>query len=321
MKNLFTYLLLGVTIIIQAQNVEFKKKNFEDQEGFKTAFQALKDGDKKFFAADYSQAIVFYKTAHNFNPENAKLNFKMGVAYLKSEEKEKSLTYFLKAKELDPNVDPKINFALAQAYQENKQYKTAINTYKGYLTNLSASEKPSLEPKVQEKIKECEAAGGMDSVTEVVEEPVAELKKEDVIEEPAPEPVEEVKVAVVAPVIVEEPVEEIVEEVKEEPVEEKVVVAPVPVIVEKPVVVEKTKPNSSATTYRVQLVATSRNLSPSEIKKLYSGSKKVDIDKVNGVNKYLVGKFNSKSEAQAYTKNVNAKGAFVVKYKDGKRVY
>jgi tetratricopeptide (TPR) repeat protein len=342
MKNIFITIAFVFSLIINAQNVEFKKKNFEDQEGFKVAFQAVKDGDKKFFEGDYSQALVFYKDAYKFNPDNAKLNFKMGVAYLKSEESEKSLDYFLKAKELDPQVDPKLNFALAQAYQANKQYKTAINTYKGYLANLEESEKPSVEPKVQGKIKECELAGGMDAVTEVKETPVLKVKEpikeiaEEKIEPATIEIKEEVKKEEIKPVEPEKETIEVVAKptvVKEEPTKLVDIVAEPKVIKEEPksttkaVEVAKTKSeveksiNSNSIVYKIQLTATSRDLTQSEIKKLYSGTRKVEKDTVNGINKYLVGTFSTKQDAQAFIKNIKVKDAFIVKYKDGKRIY
>ena len=348
------YLILGAAIITNAQNVDFKKKNFDDEEAFKTALQSLKDGDKKFAAKDYSQALVFYKTANDFNPNNATLNFKMGVSHLKSEEKEKSLDYFLKAKELDPKVDPKIDYAIAQAYQQNKQYKTAITTYETYLASLSASEKPSYEPTIQAKIKECKDAGGMDAVTEVKAEPkpvkeaaiepdaveeAHELATEEKNETPA-EMLEKssTKVATTTAVVKATDVEEAHElttddknetpaemlekkenvkpaiEIKEEPKVEKVVV------VATPAVPAKTVTSSSDLVYKIQLVATSRDLSDVELKKYYNGSKKIEKDRVNGVNKYLVGSFKTRQEATNFQKNVISK-SFIVKYKNGKRIY
>jgi len=353
MKKLLMYLILGAAIITNAQNVDFKKKNFEDEAAFKTALQALKDGDKKFAAKDYSQALVFYKDANDFNPNNATLNFKMGVSHLKSEEKEKSLDYFLKAKELDPKVDPKVDYAIAQAYQQNKQYKTAIATYEGYLASLSSSEKPSLEPVIQAKIKECKDAGGMDAVTEVKEEPkpveevaieadtveeAHKLTTEDKGETPA-EMLEKstTEVAETTPVVKTATVEEVHElateeknqtpaemlekkeevkpaiEIKEEPKAEKLVVTT-------PVISKKTVTSSSDLVYKIQLVATSRDLSDVELKKYYDGSKKIEKDRVNGVNKYLVGSFKTRKEAINFQKNIITK-SFIVKYKNGKRVY
>lgn len=355
------YLILGAAVITNAQNVDFKKKNFEDQEAFKTALASLKDGDKKFAAKDYSQALVFYKKANDFNSNNAVLNFKMGVSHLKSEEKEKSLDYFLKAKSLDARVDPKIDFAIGQSYQENKQYKTAITTYEGYLSSLSEFEKPSIEPGVQAKIKECKDAGGMDAVTEVKETPkpteevaiqaeaveeAHELATEDEGETPA-EMLEksstEAPVAVVATaevIDVEEAHELATEDEGQTPaemlekstvIEDPKDVKPAieikeepklaePIIVATPVAA-KAVSSSSDVVYKIQLVATSRNLTDSELKKFYTGSKKVEKDQVNGVNKYLVGDFKTRQDALNHKNNIVADKVFIVKYKNGKRIY
>ena len=347
MKKLLMYLILVAAIITNAQNVDFKKKNFEDQEAFKTALKSKKDGDSKFAAKDYAQALVYYKNANDFNPNNAVLNFKMGVSHLKSEEKEKSLDYFLKAKELDPKVDPKIDFAIAQAYQQNKQYKTAISIYEGYLAGLSEFEKPTIEPGVQTKIKECKDAGGMNAVTEVEEtpEPAQEVAVESAHEldtnDEGQTPAEMLEESTAEDIVVEteesqklatkdegQTSAEMLEkkedvkpaiEIKEEPKVEEVKVEK-QVVVATPVAA-KAVTSSSDLVYKVQLVATSRDLSDTELKKFYNGTKKIEKDRVNGVNKYLVGSFNTKQEAINFKKNVAASNSFIVKYKNGKRIY
>jgi len=356
MKQLLMCLILGAVIITNAQNVDFKKKNFTDDAAFKTALQELKNGDKQFAAKDYSQALVFYKKANDFNPNNAVLNFKMGSSYLNSEEKEKSLEYFLKAKKLDPKVDPKLDYAIAQAYQQNKQYKTATETYDKYLATLSISERASLEPAIQAKIKECEDAGGMDAVTEVEEtpkpvekvavetvavaetnKPATETKEEtpaEILEKSRKENTEVAKTEAVANIeepkeiatnntdkataveVAEKPVKEEVKpaiEIKQEPKVEK------PIVVATPVATKKVASNTGIV-YKIQLVATSKNLSDTELKKYYKGSKTIEKDRINGINKYLIGNFKTRQEASSYQKNVITK-SFVVKYKNGKRVY
>jgi len=350
MKQLLMCLILGAVIITNAQNVDFKKKNFTDDAAFKTALQELKNGDKQFAAKDYSQALVFYKKANDFNPNNAVLNFKIGSSYLNSEEKEKSLDYLLKAKKLDPKVDPKLDYAIAQAYQQNKQYKTATETYDKYLATLSISERASLEPAIQAKIKECEDAGGMDTVTEVektpepvetvavekTHKPATETKEEtpaEILEKSRTENTEVAKTDAITNIeepkeittnntdkaiavkVAEKPVEEVKPaiEIKQEPKVEK------PIVVATPVATKKVS-SSTGIVYKIQLVATSKNLSDTELKKYYKGSKTIEKDRINGINKYLIGNFKTRQEASSYQKNVITK-SFVVKYKNGKRVY
>ncbi|GAB4281741.1 MAG: hypothetical protein Kow0068_06240 [Marinilabiliales bacterium] len=142
--------------MLNAQNVEFKKSNFDDEEGYKEAVKNLKEGDKYFAKQSvwfYPKAIEYYLKANDFNPNNAKLNFKIGVCYLNTNNKARSLDYFLKAVALDPKVDAKIDYAIAQAYHYNMQWDNAIEYYGNYLIKLHNN--PEEIAKINKIIEEC----------------------------------------------------------------------------------------------------------------------------------------------------------------------
>ena len=86
MKYIFIFLFIGLLSLMQAkcQDVEFKKKNFSDSNGFDQAISNIKKGDG-FFAKNkkwlYQQALECYLKANEFNPNNAILNFKIGICY------------------------------------------------------------------------------------------------------------------------------------------------------------------------------------------------------------------------------------------------
>lgn len=320
MKQILLLLLFSLSIIVNAQDIAFKKKNFDDQEAFKVAQQNLKDGNKEYANKSYSTAIPYFLKANDFNPNNADLNFKLGISYLKSEEQDKSLEYFKKATELDSEVHPLLGFGLAQAYQYNKQYEDAINGYKAFLDALSSAERGNYEEKVNSKIKECEDAGGKNAITEapVAEEPVKDTIVE-VIEEPVavvetPEPFDPTKKEEYKPVNA-KPVNTEVEipAVEAKPIEAKV--APVIVPVEKKAVAK-----TSNIVYKVQVSSSSRKLTSTEKKRIYKGTVTLEEDKVNGSYKYLLGSFKTKADAVDFRSTINVKGAFIVKYKDGKRL-
>ncbi len=323
MKITFVNIILLLVVFVNAQNVDFKKKNFTDVEGFNIAQNELKDGDSKFFAKSYSDAINHYLKANEFNPNNASLNFKLGVSYLKSDTKENSLQYFIKAKQLDPNVDPKLGFALAQSYQINKQFESAINEYKSYLDGLSSAEKSSVETEVAEKIKECENSGGKNAGAISTTEKPVELentvketpKKEEIAEIKTPEPFDPEKKPEYVPVNA-YPVNTEIEEVKK-PVQK----------TEKPIT--ETKPASKISTtvntseqiiYKIQILSSTKKLSEAEKNKLYKGPEKIQIDQINGVYKYLLGNFKTKEEADYFKVKTNFQDSFVVKYLNGKRL-
>jgi len=322
--------LLIIGIAINAQNVAFKKKNFEDQEAFKIAQKNLKEGNKKYIIKEYYDALPYFIKANDFNPNNAELNFKIGISYLKSEEPEKSLKYFKKAKELDPEVHPLLEFGLAQANQYNKQYADAINGYNTFLSGLSIAEKEGYETKVNSKIKECKDAGGENTIIEIKEEkPTTEIAENTETEEikkteetetiEKPEPFDPDKKKEYVPVnahpVNTEPVKPVKKqkEIKQEKI--------TPVAKPKPVKKQEVKPVTSANfTYKVQLSSSSRKLTTKEKKALYTGSIKLQEEYVNNKYKYLLGNFKTKDEALRLRSKINVNGAFIVKYKNGKRI-
>ena len=102
MKTLHIIFLLVFQVFaaIAQQNVEFNKENFpEDKKGLKDAINNIETGDSYFFNADYTMyiAIDYYLKANTFNPNNALLNFKLGICYLNSPNKYKSLDFLNKS--------------------------------------------------------------------------------------------------------------------------------------------------------------------------------------------------------------------------------
>ena len=98
-----------------SQNVEFKAGNFkDDKEGFKAAAENLKKGDAflelgneavalvKSPNNNFHQALSNYYKAHKFNPNNAKLNMKIGNCLLYTTGKAKAMEYLTKANILNP---------------------------------------------------------------------------------------------------------------------------------------------------------------------------------------------------------------------------
>ncbi len=144
-KLLFLIITFCVTSVI-AQNVEFSKSNFpEDKSKLKDAVSALKEGDFHFYEgpSHYSYALPEYQKAYEFNPNNADLNYKIGVCYLNTLYKIRSEEYLEKAYQLDSNVAGDIFYQLAQAYHVNEHWddaKTHYLKHKAYLQS-PASEK------------------------------------------------------------------------------------------------------------------------------------------------------------------------------------
>lgn len=145
-----------MSLQIMAQNVEFEKKNFPGRKDeLNEAKDNIKKGDEIMEKGEtyYKDALPYYLKANNFNPNNAKLNFKIGLCYLHSFDKKKAYDYILKAFQLDPQVDPKIRYYMGRVYHLNSEWDKAIQEYQYYLNNSKMKAEESKD--VQKKIQEC----------------------------------------------------------------------------------------------------------------------------------------------------------------------
>lgn len=173
MNKILSFLLFFATVNLftQQMNVEFSKRSFNDKEGLQEAMKNLHHGDELYKAAflyyqneDFSHfrnALPFYSAAYEFNPNNAELNFKIGVCVLHTIHNEQALKYLVKAKELNPKVDAELEYYLAKANQFNENWDEAINDYQEYQieqkeNKLSKFELQELEKDISKKILECE---------------------------------------------------------------------------------------------------------------------------------------------------------------------
>lgn len=152
--------LIGI-ISAFAQSVEFEKVNFpNDKSGFKDAKRAMEDGDDFFNKSQkegyklYNDALELYLTANSFNPNNALLNYKIGVCYLNSAWKQKALTHLEKAYKLSPNVGENVHYYLGRAYHLNMEWDKAIKEYQVYRPMIKPEDKESIKD-TDKKIGEC----------------------------------------------------------------------------------------------------------------------------------------------------------------------
>src|SRR5690554_5329939 len=129
-------------------DVAFIRENFPDDKiGFRDARSDLKDGDKIFekgITGYFNLALPFYENAYAFNPDNAELNYKLGLCYLHSPIKHKCLKYFEKSYALNSSHDTyNIEYLLGRGYHLNEKWDLAIAAYEkqlGVLRNANASQ-------------------------------------------------------------------------------------------------------------------------------------------------------------------------------------
>jgi hypothetical protein len=83
------------------------------------------------------------------------------------------------------------------------------------------------------------------------------------------------------------------------------------------------KTSSSGVVYRVQIAAMSRRVPVSYYQSTYSISETINLEQIEGLNKYTVGNFNEYQSARDHretVKNKGVQGPFVAAYSNGKRI-
>ena len=143
----------------QIANIEFREKNFPGQEvEFKSAFEALHQGDYYFLRGPvyFDKAVGYYLIAQKFNPNNADLNYQIGLCYLGMQtDRLKALPYLEKARNLNQQMGIDFLFSLGLAYHYNLDFDKAIQVYQAY-KNLAVSAGNNIKiAKAEKAIQEC----------------------------------------------------------------------------------------------------------------------------------------------------------------------
>ena len=107
-------------------------------------------GDKFYEKKDYKNALLSFLEAYAINPDDASLNFKIGLTYLYSETKSKAATYIDKAYRLNPAVNPDIDYHLGVAFQNTNEFKKAIEHFERF-----KKKRKELGSIANQKIAEC----------------------------------------------------------------------------------------------------------------------------------------------------------------------
>ncbi len=157
-------------ISFSQSRAKIKKKEFrETTAGFKDAWKSVRKGNWQYLKkrpGNFKKTVNHYLTAYEYNADNAELNYKIGVSYLFSSPKSKSLKYLEKAYKTDEYVTKDILFVLARAYHLNSKFEKAIDNYTLYKESLSPKKLKKQEEKLDKYIAECKSG------IELVEKPL-----------------------------------------------------------------------------------------------------------------------------------------------------
>ena len=122
--------------------------------------QNLKDyldkGDRLLSRKDYESALELYLGAYQHFPDDAGVNFRVGLTYLYLPHKSKALPYLTKAYRDKPDVDEDINYHLGLAYQFNYKFREALEQFE-----LFRRKNRKLAEIAERKIYECKISDSL----------------------------------------------------------------------------------------------------------------------------------------------------------------
>ncbi len=191
-KSLYFSLVFILTSIFSfSQTVEFEKDNFPGKKdelrearkqldvGMEFFMQGKKEMDdyKRYYMSEhrflpvsrydymdaggenFRQSVAPLNTAQKFNPNNARLNYALGVvAFNIDAMSDAALKYFEKAYQLDPNVEFDLSYYLGWANHLQSRWDEATKYYQLYLTKLNTKPKyytMDIED-INKKMSECQ---------------------------------------------------------------------------------------------------------------------------------------------------------------------
>jgi len=142
---------------VQVKNVEFIKKNFKNnKKGYKQAVKDIKQANYYYNMGVhyYRYAVPFYMNAEKFNPDNARLNYKLGKCMIYSMYKDQAVSYLELAIQINAVVAPDAHYYLARAYHLTMNWEKAKMEYNVYLQTLTPKQGAEIDD-VRRKIQEC----------------------------------------------------------------------------------------------------------------------------------------------------------------------
>ena len=142
---------------IISQDIQFSSSYFPNSPDLKEAKKNIRMGNSLFIKGEgyYNEALDYYLKANLFNPDNAELNYKIGVCYLYTADKDKAVEHLEKAYRLKSDVTEDITYYLGMAYHQNFDFDQAINFYRKYLDVLNPRNKDKYLNEINKKIGEC----------------------------------------------------------------------------------------------------------------------------------------------------------------------
>jgi len=157
-KYLFILFFLPISVFgqefLQISKTELKTVD----EDFKIVWSNLQKANDLFVQdtkGTYKKALEYYLNVFDYNPNNAKLNYLIGVCYLNTVSKNKSYNYFLRAYKANKNIAKDLYYWLGVSSQLNYKFDKAIGFFESYKKQISPSELKKQLKTINKRIQEC----------------------------------------------------------------------------------------------------------------------------------------------------------------------
>ncbi len=141
------------------EDVKISSKSFRTgiDMGYKEAWESVKEGDKNYKdgIGTYYMARDHYLFAHQYNPDHAALNYKLGVCYLFTDNKYEAIDYLKRAYTIDQKVSGDIHLLLGMAYQLVLEFDQAMEQYNIHSSQLEPREKQEFSETLAKRFDEC----------------------------------------------------------------------------------------------------------------------------------------------------------------------
>ena len=151
---LSVFILFSTVAFAQSPDVPWDRGLFDDKEAYKDAYKNFQKGESLYGQGVYSKALTHYLAAHDFNPNNAELNMRIGECYLYSSSKPKARAYLEKALELNERINISIHLLLGKAHHLEMKWSLALEQY-GKFINLAQQDDVDRINLARKRVEEC----------------------------------------------------------------------------------------------------------------------------------------------------------------------
>jgi outer membrane protein OmpA-like peptidoglycan-associated protein/tetratricopeptide (TPR) repeat protein len=145
-----------IAILILSLILFSQQSTFAQSKVYAAKFQ---EGEDYYNVQNYTKALRYFLQADSAEGSNAEAKYKIGLCYLKTQYKLKSLSYFESVAKLAPSKFGDIQYLVGFGLQLNHEFEKALKEYNGYrdylITQKDSKDKTRSYDDLMKRIAEC----------------------------------------------------------------------------------------------------------------------------------------------------------------------